>query len=655
LASLDEALRAADHGLTAARRAVPGVLVAWLGLSAGGYFPLATATAAVLALGLVVIVAVASQPAVPGWSLRLALAAVPLCALAAWTFASSRWSGSPGRAAVEADRVILYGALLLTAAALGWTPARARTLVGSMLAGIVAVCTVALVADLLPGVLGAANPAGYRLSYPVTYSNALGLLAGIGLIFAMHASASLEEHTTARCAGAAAIPLLAATLLLTLSRSAVWSTAAGLLAYLIVARPRGLAATAIATVPTTFVGLLALDHGAVVGAPPAVIRAYGLGTQPAWLLATAIVAAGLLRRAGVALDRPARGLRRSTRARVAMACATIVLGLVAVTLVVRFGIGMQLYDRFATGMARDTGAARLTSLSNNNRLSKWRVAVDDLRASPLHGSGAGTYELSWERARHSDGHVRDAHSLYLEMAGELGVPGVMLLLAAVLAMIGGLAARARGPTRAAPAALLGGGVAWALSAAVDWDWEMPVVTGMVFMAGGLALARSAEAGAAAPRPRATAFRLAVVVAALGVAVLPVRIAWSEARVQQALAAARESDCSLATAAARRSLDAMAQRWEPWQVLGVCQIRRGEWRAASASIRRAVRLDPGNWMPRYLSAVTRARLGLDARPELAVAAAENPREPVVRAGWARLADGTAGARRRAAVRAALPLP
>ena len=43
-----------------------------------------------------------------------------------------------------------------------------------------------------------------------------------------------------------------------------------------------------------------------------------------------------------------------------------------------------------------TCATRLTSAVDNGRIDNWRVALDGFDASPLHGTGAGTYRITWE-------------------------------------------------------------------------------------------------------------------------------------------------------------------------------------------------------------------------------------------------------------------
>jgi O-antigen ligase len=78
----------------------------------------------------------------------------------------------------------------------------------------------------------------------------------------------------------------------------------------------------------------------------------------------------------------------------------------------------------------------------------------------------------WLRERTVPEVVRDAHSIWLETAAELGLVGLLLLGA----FAGGIAwsaviAHRRDPARlAGPAAAL---AVWAAHSAIDWDWELP--------------------------------------------------------------------------------------------------------------------------------------------------------------------------------------
>jgi O-antigen ligase len=114
-----------------------------------------------------------------------------------------------------------------------------------------------------------------------------------------------------------------------------------------------------------------------------------------------------------------------------------------------------------------------TRISFGDRPHYWRSAIADASEHTALGSGAGSFDDYWLLHRPIPAYVRDAHSLYLETAAELGVVGLALLLCALAAPL--LAARrAENPALAATA--LGGYSAFLVHAGLDWDWEMPVTT-----------------------------------------------------------------------------------------------------------------------------------------------------------------------------------
>jgi O-antigen ligase len=124
-----------------------------------------------------------------------------------------------------------------------------------------------------------------------------------------------------------------------------------------------------------------------------------------------------------------------------------------------------------------------TRVSFGDRADYWRVATADVADHPVLGSGAGTFDDYWLAHRPSAAYARDAHSLYLETAAELGVLGLVCLMCALCAP---LVAAVRAPDRRLAATALGGYAAFLVHAGIDWDWEMPVTT-LVGLACGAAL------------------------------------------------------------------------------------------------------------------------------------------------------------------------
>ena len=145
---------------------------------------------------------------------------------------------------------------------------------------------------------------------------------------------------------------------------------------------------------------------------------------------------------------------------------------------------------------------RLTVFNSNGRVEHWNVALDSWRGDQLKGTGAGTFQNEWNRERAWDFQVLDAHSLYIETLGEMGVVGLVLLSAALLALVVGLVSRLRGPDRPAAAAVLAVLCTWMMHAGVDWDWELVAVSIGVRPRRDRARARARERGA--PRDAAAA-------------------------------------------------------------------------------------------------------------------------------------------------------
>nr|MBA3747591.1 O-antigen ligase family protein [Solirubrobacterales bacterium] len=288
------------------------------------------------------------------------------------------------------------------------------------------------------------------------------------------------------------------------------------------------------------------------------------------------------------------------------------------------------YDRFVAGDDISSSGpdvrSRLTDPGNNGRIETWRVALDAFGREPLHGTGAGTYALEWDRQRPQAYQIEDGHSLYAEVLGELGIAGLVLTAAAILLILGGFARRARGPDRVVGGALFAAGVAWALHAGIDWDWEMPVVTAWFFAAGGLA--SSAVATAKARRRARWIGRAAGAFVCVVLALLPARAFLSDGPLRASARAFVKGDCVTAVDRALDAREALGIRPEPYILLGYCDLRLSRPQLALRVMNDAVRRDPGNWEGHYALAIAQAAAGRDPRPELGRAQKLNPREVLV---------------------------
>jgi hypothetical protein len=571
-----------------------GLPVALLGFANGGYFPETWGWPA-LALLLVAGVAVAAG--------RGVVSGVPdgiflggLVALLAWTLASALWSESGWRAGVEAQRTVV-----LVAAAAALLAVTRRGTVGGVAWGVFlgsgAPVVYGLATRLFPERLGVFDPiAGYRLAEPLGYWNGLGLLAAMAIVLGLGLSVAAPGHWTAGLA-LLPVPALAATLYFTFSRGAWIALAVGLAASLAFARaPLRLALTGLtaATAAAAAVALAArsdaLTHTETVLAAAADEgRRLALGV--AALCALSAVAGGAAGALAARLDAPRRVRLAAGGVLGALAVAVAVAGLV------RLGGPIDAAERGwrAFSAPPPTGVVdlndRLRSLSGNGRVQVWRVALDEWRASPVAGAGAGVFERAWLRDPRGTFKVRDAHSLYVETLAELGVVGLALVVVALAAPLAAAVRMRRAPLTAP---LAGAYVAYLVHAGVDWDWEL-VALGLAALALGAALL---AAGRPAPRRPGTVVRPAALAAvALACGLVVVSLAGNRALARSAEARA-DGDTFVAADAARRAAAYLPWSPQPLTALGEAQLAAGLDAVARRTFRDAIARDPGEWRPWY---------------------------------------------------------
>lgn len=482
-----------------------GLLVA-LAYDAGGYFPDAHLQAGAIAFA-VLAVLLAIRP--PGYLLSVpALVAVAaLAGLTAWTGLSAQWSSAPDVAAEDFQRDLVYLGLFGLALLASGSGRYSRALPWLVLAVLLVVVGGGLVSRLYPDVLsGAATESvigGYRLGHPLGYWNALGALAAMGLVLAAGLAADVHGPPWARAAAAAGAVPLGVAGYLTFSRGAWLALIVGVVVLLALA-PRRLALVATLGLVggALAIGLLRLGGYPELTEDPAAGAGQEEGGRAVGALLiglTGAVAAVQYALARVRIS-AATGDRLAWLARpaVLLGCGVVLVGGVVVyaakgdsvegrsasTLVeVERWIDRQWDDFMAPAVFSGTGAERLTT-TRGTRSDLYRVAVDGFEAHPLWGDGAGGFEYRFAYEREVPERVRDAHSLFFETLGELGLVGTALLLAFLGALLWApVAARVRRTSlRRTPAAAVASGVSvWIVLALVDWHWQMPAVTGTALL------------------------------------------------------------------------------------------------------------------------------------------------------------------------------
>jgi tetratricopeptide (TPR) repeat protein len=273
------------------------------------------------------------------------------------------------------------------------------------------------------------------------------------------------------------------------------------------------------------------------------------------------------------------------------------------------------------------GETRLGSTSGQ-RYDLWRVALNEFRSAPLNGIGEGSYPQGYYVQRKTDRNLSTPHSLPMEALAELGLVGLLLLLAlpvaALLAVLRGwraLAPEARRPASAllaAAAVLLG-------QSTVDWLWEIPAMAGLglTCLALGVAVVSApakAEALSKARLPLRVAgvlvpFLAALLIGAIYLSDLNVRLARADrtrsaqTQLDTARTAERLNPFALPPrylqasaleslgrrAAARRkllgALDREPDNFVTLALIGDLETRAGRPKAARRWYRRALALNP----------------------------------------------------------------
>jgi len=609
------------------------VSLVYLSFNQGGFFPSSTGLAAVgFAAALVLRTTLAERP-FEGYNRPLGVVLVALAFLALWQLISALWSHATARALDEYDRTLLYLLGFALFASLPRTLARIKWLVRSLAAGMTAICLAGLSSRVLPHLWPtAASFHTDRLTYPLTYDNAEGLLAALASILLIHLAASEAEHPVTRVLAAVFVPATAATLLLTFSRGAVAAGTMGVVVYLVVGRPRAVLGAAAALVPTTAIAVhSAYSAELLASSNPTSAAAVAEGRHVALTVAFCMVVAGCIRAVMLPGDALAiRVLSGRPRWRVIRRAFALVVttgaAIVVVSLALTGFIGQE-WNQFA----RANGGTRVTrnrlgSLSGSNRVELWRVAVDAFRARPLLGYGAGTYELYYASHGTPDNSVTDAHELYLQTLAELGIVGFVPLAIAVLGVLLLLARRIRGPDRAAYAALFAAAITWAIHAGVDWDWQMPAVTLWCFIAAGAGLAtHQTPTGAGVGGLR---YRTPMAVGWLVLAIAPLLISVSYARLRVSGQELSAGDCVRARQSAVSSISLLPVRPQTYEILSFCDLQLGfpvEGLRAGAL---AVHYDPNNWNYHYGMALALAENGLNPTREAAKALKLDPGEAII---------------------------
>jgi hypothetical protein len=464
-----------------------------------------------------------------------------------------------------------------------------------------------------------------RLSSPIGYWNALGLLFAMAVPLALWLAARREHRHWLRAAGVVYVYALVVGLLLTYSRGGVLAAGAAVVLWLVLGSPRVESAAA-----------LLLGGGAGLGVASGRSRGRGSrltgsrtpcasttapGSRPSscwrrwrWLPGvprlTRRGAAAADGRASPVVGRVARRARRG-----------VTVGVVALVAETKPEGWFSEFTSQPTDASLQAGPQRLANVSSSSRWLWWQEAWHAWEAQPWRGTGAGTFELTHRLLRTNNIVVTEPHNVPLQFLSETGVVGFFFAFASIAAAGVGVArrVRAREPAVVALAVLA---AAYVLHSLVDFDWDFVAVTGPFLLSVGALLGgpavRDEPRIAWAPLPAVAAIAVALSLltpwfaerstdsARAALADKRPLVAYRDARdarslnplaldplLTQAEALEQLGD---AQGARQRYIDAVELQplnWRAWLELGSFEEGQQDYGRALPALRRAVELDPLN--------------------------------------------------------------
>ena len=399
------------------------------------------------------------------------------------------WAPLRSTAQSDLQRLLLYLGAFVAAIALLRGRLGLRVTEPILGGGALLVTCYALAARVFPGLVheSASQSAAGRLEQPLTYWNASGILAAIGLVLLLRVAADSSRAGWLRGASLGAVVPLGVGVYLTFSRGALVGVAVGVILLIVFSRERG-------QLRTIAVGIggavLASVVAALLPAARTLQGSLAAREQEGLILLVGILLliAATIFVGRLWIDRASEAPLSSSRALAAGLAAVVVLGFIAAAA----GNGSS------EGQPRFGADTRRLASFESNRYAYWKVAGGMFVAAPVAGDGSGSFRVVWRRERTILDPALDAHSLYIETAAELGLMG-LLALALFIGGVGWAGRNVLRAHRAESAGALAALGALAVHAGLDWDWEMPAVALIGLLLAGAVVAANEDL-AAAPSP-----------------------------------------------------------------------------------------------------------------------------------------------------------
>lgn len=542
-----------------------------------------------------------------------------MAALTALTGLSILWSVVPDTSWSAANQMLSYLAAFAGAAALArLAPGRWPVLLGAIALVTVALSGWALLAKVFPATLAPDNTYG-RLQAPFGYYNAVGIIGALGLPACLWAATRRDRGRRVAGLAAPAIALTLSAVLLSSSRSADVAAVVALAAWLVFVplRLRSAAMLAVGGAGAAAISAWPLSHsvltadGALTPAMDSAGHMFGVvvavvlvlvtaaGVACAWAMDHRALSAGMRHRVGTGL--------------VMLACLVPVAAVGAVATSSR-GLTGEISHAWTTLTSTQGGATNAPTRVlefGSSRPLYWHEGLNVGSHALLKGVGASGYGTARLRYTTNPAKSDQAHSYIIETFADLGLIGIAvtlaLLVAWAMAAARPLAIRSgwsslpadQHAERVGMVALAVVVVGFGIQSALDWTWYFPGVSVPVLLCAGWLAGRGPLA---APMgwlrsPRSLLERpgaVAIAATVAGVALAGAWMQWQPQRSANEVVDSVESNGNAAAFAhARTSVASDPLAVEPRFLLASLYQSVDEVRAARAQLRHAVRSQPEN--------------------------------------------------------------
>lgn len=541
-------------------------------------------------------------------------------ALTALTALSIIWSVQPDASWQAANLTLAYLMTFAAGAALARiAPERWRSLLGAVASMAVVLSAYALLAKVFPGSLAASDTGG-RLQAPMDYWNATGALAAMGLGPCLWGFTRPDGPRLLRALAVPGATILAAVVVLSLSRTALGIAVLTLAAWLILApgRLRGALLLGLAGIGAGVICAWSLSHSALSSDGASLADRTSAGHTfgiVLLLVVVAEIAAGLAGARGA--DRVVLGealRRRIGTALIGLAALLPVAAVVALAASSR-GLTGEIshawHSLVSVNSVVGESASRITQFGSSRPLY-WSQGITVGDHALLKGVGALGFATARTQYTKSFQTVGHAHSYVIQTFADLGLLGLIVSLALLLAwgraVIRSLVPRtgwsrlegAQSWERSGLFALLLFVVGFGFSSAIDWTWFFPALTVPALLCAGWLAGRGplrAPVGQMARRPPLLS-RPAALGACCALALISLVCAWL---IWQPLHSANDASAAISAGSrgaafvdARSAAAADPLALQPHFVLSQLYQGEGDSAAARAELVAAANLQPHNY-------------------------------------------------------------